>query len=119
MGSGPSAPLGQVSNNITKCVNWWIVQNHGPQNRMGPEVTLEQQGRMWGHSLARIMVPYPGKPELTHNPSGPAREEWPRMRGWGPSGEISALKTIVSGSSGMLEILVDRQRSCFWNEAQL
>ena len=67
---------------------------------------------MWGHSLVRIMVPYPGKVELTRDPSGQAREE--------AGGLLGNFCPKVNGirKAEVLEILVHRERSCLWNEAQ-
>ena len=44
-GSGPIAPFGQVGNINTECVNWRTVQDHGPQNDMASEVTLDSKGQ--------------------------------------------------------------------------
>ena len=75
-----------------------------------PQMSPGQQGTVWGHSLVRIMVPYPGKAELTRDPSDQAREEAGSLLGnFCP--KVNGIRKAV-----VLEILVHRERSVVFME---
>lgn len=74
---GPSYPLEWISNHMTECVNWLLFETMDLRT-IGAQISPWTVRESVGHSVARIMVPYSGKLELTHDLWGSAREKQPQ-----------------------------------------